>query len=1269
MRFHRIKLKNLNSLYGEQVVDFEEDIRNSPLFLIIGPTGAGKSTILDAVCLALFGQTPRLERRTGRAETDVAHIMSIGTAAAYAEVEFSVRQPDGERARYLATWSTRRAYDDPEGAVQRPERSLYRKFDDGKMRLLVADHREKYFQPAFDDALGGLSVEDFQRSILLAQGEFSAFLHASDSEKASILERLTNTDDYRVIGERASRRRRAIEDEARRLSGRLQEMQVLTDAEAEDLEARVEAARVAMKARQAELEGLRKRRDWLVTCNELRAEVKTLDEKLQVAQKARAERKSDYAQLERDRELSEVEPAWRDVVRLNDSLEQVAKQIAPLGEQLVELRKATAANDEAVKAAREDLTASEKALEESEPAIREAHAVRERLTAATKELQGAVKEVERRSTATRELAEELSAAKDALEESEGLVEARRKHLDELVASRRLVDELPRLQTRAAEGIAPIERRIARRDEELETLSNEVKALEAELGQFDEAISEARKERAKWQGQVTRTRNRVSELAGGGATVSATYDRLNRSTRDARERGEALREARYLADRLRKNEAERKEVHDRIDKSTGSLRDLNAEEAKLREKESDLRELMAQCDESLKQNAKLLALSTYRAELESGDPCPLCGSPVHPYCDSDELVHVDEQATADRERLEAKREDVGERLGKVMDDLRRLSSRSVAIRTALQHDEGRVFSLNVAIEEDQAAFARCAERAGYSPLETFQLRDSERIEEALKSTTAELETASERLETLEAARQQLEVAEEKFEAAAAAAQAREDETAEVRKKLERARELVETRTQDRAAAVAEREERVAAVWASLAELGVEVEEGTPLEAGLARAAERRDAFVDATSKLDEALRTLEKRQGQVERLTERAEEAAAAQREAEERHGTRKSRVDELTATVGQHFDGKDPAEVRRELESSVSSRRRALEAAVKTRSEGAQKISAAEARLEELEKRRSDEETQLAEADEVLDTALARLEITRDEVKANLLDPAVRKRLTRELGTLDDAVTRATTRLDDARKRVAKHEDARPDGEEATLEELEAAVEEARTRANDATQELGGLRERWSKHEQSRGRRAELEEEMQRVQHDLDVWNTIYGLIGVRDGERFKLFAQSLNLQGLVDRANLRLSQLHPRYRLTVARGDGGEPTLSFGVQDRYQANVERPLTTLSGGETFLVSLALALGLADYRRVDMPIETLLMDEGFGTLDQDSLHMALTTLHQLHQDADRQIGIISHVDALKDLIDTRVVVEPVGHGRSQLRFEFGAQSAQTRLALT
>ena len=118
-----------------------------------------------------------------------------------------------------------------------------------------------------------------------------------------------------------------------------------------------------------------------------------------------------------------------------------------------------------------------------------------------------------------------------------------------------------------------------------------------------------------------------------------------------------------------------------------------------------------------------------------------------------------------------------------------------------------------------------------------------------------------------------------------------------------------------------------------------------------------------------------------------------------------------------------------------------------------------------------------------------------------------------------------------------------------------------------------------------------------------------------------------------------------------------GVMSLSFAVRDAHFADAERPPTTLSGGETFLVSLALALALADYRAVEMPIETLLLDEGFGTLDTDTLNTAMDALERL-QARGTQIGIISHLGGLRERIEARIVVGKVGNGRSEIRFELG-----------
>ncbi|MFW5968723.1 MAG: SbcC/MukB-like Walker B domain-containing protein, partial [Persicimonas sp.] len=171
---------------------------------------------------------------------------------------------------------------------------------------------------------------------------------------------------------------------------------------------------------------------------------------------------------------------------------------------------------------------------------------------------------------------------------------------------------------------------------------------------------------------------------------------------------------------------------------------------------------------------------------------------------------------------------------------------------------------------------------------------------------------------------------------------------------------------------------------------------------------------------------------------------------------------------------------------------------------------------------------------------------------------------------------------------------------------------------------------------------------------EFDEWNELNNIIGVRDGERFKRFAQALNLDRIVDRANHRLAELHPRYRLQTKHDEAsGLPTLDFEIVDNYHAGKPRDLSTLSGGETFLVSLALALALADQQEIQMPIETLFLDEGFGTLDKDSLRKAVDILKDLHTRAGRTVGVISHVAALQERIASQVIVQPEQEGRSSV----------------
>lgn len=164
-----------------------------------------------------------------------------------------------------------------------------------------------------------------------------------------------------------------------------------------------------------------------------------------------------------------------------------------------------------------------------------------------------------------------------------------------------------------------------------------------------------------------------------------------------------------------------------------------------------------------------------------------------------------------------------------------------------------------------------------------------------------------------------------------------------------------------------------------------------------------------------------------------------------------------------------------------------------------------------------------------------------------------------------------------------------------------------------------------------------------------DKWSRLDRLIGSADGSVFNQYAQGLTFEIVLNYANIQLQKLTDRY---VMQRDKSE-ALSIRVLDTYQNNRIRTTDNLSGGESFLFSLALALGLAQISSRNIKIETLFLDEGFGTLDENTLEIALNALNSLHQEG-RLIGVISHVSGMKESINTQIVVEKGPMGRSTLR---------------
>ena len=230
-----------------------------------------------------------------------------------------------------------------------------------------------------------------------------------------------------------------------------------------------------------------------------------------------------------------------------------------------------------------------------------------------------------------------------------------------------------------------------------------------------------------------------------------------------------------------------------------------------------------------------------------------------------------------------------------------------------------------------------------------------------------------------------------------------------------------------------------------------------------------------------------------------------------------------------------------------------------------------------------------------------------------------------------------TTRLEVAKEEIQFLREAGiPEGEEA--EHFKAEYEKSQNDRDILIERLTTQQNRVGMDDMNRRKFADQKELLEKAQKDAAIWGRLRLLIGSHDGAKFRKYAQSISLDVLIRHANRHLGRLSDRYRIQRISGE----ELQLEIEDLHQAGVTRPMTSLSGGESFLASLALALGLSELAGRNVRIDSLFIDEGFGSLDSEVLDLAIGTLEALHQH-NKSVGVISHVELLKQRITTQIRV--------------------------
>jgi exonuclease SbcC len=1268
MKILRIAGRNLASLAGDFEVDFEtEPLASSGLFAISGPTGAGKSTLLDALCLALYDATPRLVKgpRVGNYLPDVGEetlsvadrrtLLRRGTAEAFAEVDFAGN--DGRR--YRARWSVRRSRNRAGGALQPSGMSLATLPDlaplGGTKTEVLAEIERRI----------GLSFEQFTRSVLLAQNEFSAFLRTDENERGELLETLTGSAVYSEISRRAFERWRVEQEALRRLTGRLQDQAPL----APDARAALDAEHVEAQAR---LETVDARRTVLETRLRWHADLARLRHAETEAQTALSQAAAGVeAAGERSRRLATldaVQPAralLADLARLANEGRQVQARLASSEG---ELAGALAAQAEA----RRGLTDAEQRLATGEAALQAAAPDLDRAKALDATVAALVPAHAKARSAREALAREADGARVAVRAGADALAANRQalqHTTDWLDARRAQETL-------ATQWARWEGRLAQAEEAMRTDA----AVGAALAQAQETLAAA-------SGNAQRTAAALAAATGGLAEREAARQAAMAAL--AAFDADALRAERHAAQARRDALATLEAAGSQLAAARARLRELDNGAAQQEAARAAAQEALdtardaggivdgqaAQAERMLKaaQLACADGVEKLRATLADGTPCPVCGSDAHPYRHQDDRLHavLDGLAQEVARQREAQRANLHEQAAA------RAAFDAATARLAALGQERAALADGLAQFEDEwrsHPLAREAADAG-------GLDDDGARRAWFAAQGAQLRAAFADLDAREGALQR--------------ALGARDAAQQAWDVAHREHARLQQSAQDDAARLAKGETELAALGArrdaaasNLADIVAELDPVLSAAAGGEwqegwqaswrrdpagwRAARAREAaeWTAQAARQSQLAAAIDRLQAEHAATAARLESAARQAQEADAEFARLDADLQGQRTARAALFDGRPVRDIEGALGAAIAAARDSVNACQAASLRAAQREAELRAAQEQARQRGAELQGELAAAGERLqgwieDFAGSHPDLEPLESEAqlgNLLGVsstwiAAERAALQEL---EAAARQAGAVLDERRRQRRQHEDAQAGGDPANVgtdesaddmdavqARLDAVLLERRAVHEAAAALAVRLREDDGRRERARTMLGEIE----RQRAIEDRWAKLAELIGSADGKKFRNYAQQFTLDVLLGYANTHLAQLARRYRLERVASNTG-PSLSLVVRDQDMGGEVRSVNSLSGGESFLVSLALALGLASLSSNRVKVESLFIDEGFGSLDSDTLGVAMDALDAL-QSLGRKVGVISHVQEMTERISTKILVRPAGGGSSAL----------------
>jgi len=1222
MKILSLQFKNLNSLKDEWKVDFTQSpFADNGLFAITGPTGAGKTTLLDAICLALYHQTPRL----GPISTSTNEIMTRGTAECSAEVQFEVK---GQA--YRAHWSMRRSRGKADGNLQQADVELAEVVS-GK--VLATQIRQK---SEIIESITGLDFSRFTKSMMLSQGEFAAFLNAKEAERAELLEELTGTEIYGQISERVHQHFAQAKQKLAELESQAKGVQLLTEENQQLLQQELAQLQQQQAEQKAQLSGCNVHLGWWQQYERAQQEKETTAARLLAAKEQRAQAQPNLLRLQQS------EPAEK--LRMPFTLLQDAQAQASNSKRLYSDKQV---EDKEIEAQLESAAGQLKEQSEQLSTARELHEqqeglINDRVVPLDQKITAGLEKRKDKDNLIANVGSKKLACQDQLkslytqiESQTGELNSTEQYLQQHQADRSLKQylgqwQLQAQQIRSEEGA--LNRLIEKEAGLQQQLNQQQKSHAAEEQQHGNAVVEVSNKEKAWL-QANEACIRASE-SGEVEQIEAQREQLNSNH-------SALLKLQEFNRRWLQLETERHEKCASQKTELDRQQTLLQNRTQLREQYKKQEQLVSALSQLVTQDEQL---AQFRTALHAGEECPLCGSQDHPKLDgseSDVSQTIKDKLTAEQELKGIKEK--GQEISVTLESLdRHLKEVGQRLNDIKPEQTGL---------EQQWQAAATALNIHFSIADAQSLQQYENsAQELLKKCTAAIQNLKALNKLRDEAKQHWDSVQRNAEQLDAALKLTAQAIANSSKSL------LETQ-QDKTKGAEQIRSQRETFTAQLTEQGYSLPEAALLQSDQLQAwldvklqdSDQWDRNSGKKEQLSTSLNLLDAEQkNSLGRLHDFDTQLTQLQLERESLDLSIQQVTEQRREIFGDKVINEERLHSQARLQSAETQHQKAQQRSHQL--SGDHKALIAE--LNSLQQALQEQQTRVTERQESWSLLLSKSPFnTPEEFQQALLPEPERQALIAQKQQLDSELERAVALLDNAEQALkAVQEIPSADEYHKTLKgDVEAQISTLNIALEQLVKRDGEISNELTSDQARRKDQQALFDEIERYREHYDDIQYLHSLIGSQKGDKFRKFAQGLTLDNLVHLANQQLERLHGRYLLKRKLGEG----LELSVLDTWQGDVERDTKTLSGGESFLVSLALALALSDLVSHKTSIDSLFLDEGFGTLDSETLDIALDALDNLNA-SGKMIGVISHIEAMKERIPTQLrVTKKSGLGVSQL----------------